>query len=114
MNANVWFLLFLAAGLTVYLGAYLGYVFPPMIQFYMNDLLIVPLTAGIARSSMRWLFQVKKYILRFWQACYIVVFYSIVFEGILPFFLLRYTGDWIDVLLYIIGGIFYWTVMNKR
>jgi hypothetical protein len=114
MSANVWSLLFLATGLVVYLANYLDYMVPPVIQFYLNDLLIVPITAGVARFSMRWLFRVKNYILNLWQTCYIVVFYSLVFEGLLPFMLPRYTGDFIDVLLYIAGGAFYWTAMNKH
>jgi hypothetical protein len=114
MSANVWLLLFLVTGVAVYLGNYLGYGILPMIQFHLNDLLIVPITAGITRLSMRWLFRAKNYILKLWQTCYIVLFYSILFEGILPFILPRYTSDAIDVLLYIAGGAFYWSVMNKH
>jgi len=38
---------------------------------------------------------------------------SLVFEGLLPLISKTYTADWMDVLLYIFGGLFFYKVMNK-
>jgi len=42
-----------------------------------------------------------------------VIYVAIVFEGFLPYLSKTYTADWIDVLLYILGGLFFYKVMNK-
>jgi hypothetical protein len=37
----------------------------------------------------------------------------VLFEGFLPLISKIYTADWMDVLLYCIGGLFFYGVMNK-
>eukprot|EP01132_Coremiostelium_polycephalum_P021404 gene21404-25412_t len=50
----------------IYLMNRAGYVFNDFVQFYVNDLLVVPLTATLAMWFMRKLFQQKKLALRPW------------------------------------------------
>ncbi len=90
-----------------------GYIFPDLIQFYLNDLLIVPMVATLARWFMRWVLQKSDLTLVLWQVIFIVAAFSIVFEMVLPFWMKRYTSDPVDIGMYAIGGLFYWKVMNK-
>ena len=53
------------------------------------------------------------YVLSPWKVFFIVAYVSLVFEVLLPLLSKRYTGDWIDALLYVIGGVFFYFVMNK-
>ena len=90
-----------------------GYVFPDLIQFYLNDLLVVPIVATLGLWLMRAVLQQRDLILVPWQVIFIVAAFSIIFEMILPFLMKRYTGDPIDVAMYTIGGLFYWKMLNK-
>jgi hypothetical protein len=101
-------------GCYVYFRQSQGYIFPPLIQFYLNDLLIVPITAIATNLLMQWILRIPDFKLQIWQICYIVLFYSILFEGILPTVIKRYTGDWVDVLMYVIGGIITGIVLKVK
>jgi len=47
------------------------------------------------------------------QVMFLVVYMSLFFEWLLPMVSKIYTADWRDVLLYCIGGVFFYFVMNK-
>lgn len=104
---------FSLVGLFVYSMNKAGYVFPDPIQFYLNDLLVIPIVATLGMWLMRAVLQQRDLILVRWQVIFTVAAFSIVFEMILPFLMKRYTADPIDVLIYLIGGLFYWKMMNK-
>ena len=113
MHTSKLFWPFSLVALFVYSMNKVGYVFPDLIQFYLNDLLVVPIVATLGMWLMRWVLQQRDLVLVQWQVIFIVVAFSVVFEMVLPFLMKRYTGDPIDVLMYFIGGLFYWKIMNK-
>jgi hypothetical protein len=113
MRAVYWFVLFSVIGISIYLAERNGFSLPELVRFYLNDLLIVPLTALITRWLMRVLFHVGNFILSVGQVVFIVLFYSLLFELILPLYIQRYTGDFLDVVMYAAGGAFYWKFINK-
>ena len=47
------------------------------------------------------------------QIIFIIIYVSILFEFILPHFFKQYTSDVMDVIMYIIGGIFFSYKMNN-
>lgn len=108
-----WFWVFLGLYLYIYISKRNGIIFPPIVQYYLSDLLAVPVVASLSVWFMRWSLQRKKFVLQGWQVIFIVIIFSIVFEMLLPLFMKRYTADILDVLMYITGGLFFWTVMNK-
>lgn len=108
-----WFWLFFAVYLIVYFSNKAGYVFPALIQYHLNDLLAVPIVATLSMWLMRFALGRKNYILSCWQVCFIVLSFSISFELIFPVFIKRNTGDPWDVVMYLIGGVFFWKMMNK-
>lgn len=99
-------------GSTVYCLNYIDYPLPRFIRFYVNDLLIVPIAASTSLYLMRWIFKVKNLVLSVAEIVFVVVFFSGLFELVLPYFHTRYTGDWYDVMMYVLGGLFYWKYMN--
>lgn len=105
--------MFLAIYLTLYLAKGAGFIFPTMIQCYLADLLAIPVVATLSMYFMRWLLQNKGFQLSSWQVIFIILLFSVAFEILFPLFIKRYTGDVIDVLMYIGGGLFFWKVMNR-
>ncbi|WP_295772262.1 hypothetical protein [uncultured Mucilaginibacter sp.] len=113
MNWRYWLAVLSTVGLTVYFAEKTHIALPEFVRYYLNDLLIVPLTALITRSVMRLIFGAKTLILTIGQVLYIVVFYSVIFELVLPFYIQRYTADYADVMMYALGGIFYLLFINR-
>ncbi|MVN90598.1 hypothetical protein [Mucilaginibacter aquatilis] len=113
MNWKYWLAVLSTTGLTVYFAKKTHVALPEFVSYYLNDLLIVPLTALITRTVMRLIFGAKTLILTTGQVLYIVIFYSVIFELILPFYIQRYTADSADVMMYTLGGIFYLLIINR-
>ncbi|WP_152969681.1 hypothetical protein [Pedobacter sp. Hv1] len=97
----------------MYVANRLGYIFPNLIQFYLSDLLAVPVIATLSLWLMRWLLSQQNFVLVYWQLIFIIMMCSIIFEVLLPYFMERYVSDSVDVLMYLLGGGFFWKVMNK-
>lgn len=114
MHSKYWLISLSVAGLSVYLAERTNLMLPFFVRFYLNDSIIVPLTALVARTLMRFLFSKPKFILKIGEVVYIVVFYSVVFELVLPYFMHRYKADYVDVMMYALGGVLYWYCINKR
>jgi hypothetical protein len=85
----------------------------PCLNGHINDFFAIPVIANLALWFQRVMYKTNYYVLAPWHVIFIVVYVSVVFEGILPRFSIRYTADWMDVLLYVIGGLFFYWVMNK-
>ena len=76
---------------------------------YFNDLLLTPvllpiiLTVGIIFKQRYWVFKPSLAEILFW-----VIIFSIFFEVITPCFNPRSTGDYMDAICYLSGGLVYW------
>jgi len=86
----------------------------PYINGYITDVFAIPVIATLALCFQRVVvFKSNFYTLSKWHVVFITVYVSLAFEVLLPWLSKTYTGDWADVLLYIVGGIFFYRVMNK-
>ncbi|MFB9841358.1 hypothetical protein [Mucilaginibacter ginsenosidivorans] len=86
----------------------------PWINGYVDDFFAVPVIANLSLWFMRGaVIRSNYYVLSAWKVTFIVIYVSLVFEVLLPAFSKTYTGDWVDALLYAIGGVFFYFVMNK-
>lgn len=86
----------------------------PWINGYVDDFFAVPVIANLSLWFMRGaVIRSNYYVLSAWKVTFIVIYVSLVFEVLLPAFSKTYTGDWVDALLYAIGGVFFFFVMNK-
>jgi hypothetical protein len=83
------------------------------INGYITDVFAIPVIANLGLWFQR-VFIIKNnyYVLAPWHVIFIVLYLVLVFEILLPLLSKTYTPDWIDVLLYIIGGLFFYRVMN--
>lgn len=110
---NGWFVVGCITWIIVFITRKIGYPLP-LINGYIDDAFAIPVIANLGLWFQR-VFIIKNnyYILAPWHIIFIVIYVSLTFEGLLPILSKTYTADWIDVLLYILGGIFFYYVMNK-
>ena len=105
---NVFFwslLIFYVFGL---LMTYAAISFPKIIRNYYADLVALPIMLSIILTILRHLKSEKNLVLSKYKVFVAFIYLSVVFEFILPYFSLRYTRDYYDVVAYAIGAsIFY-------
>jgi hypothetical protein len=110
---NPWFLAGCLIWLIVIILRKTGHPLP-YINGFLTDAFAIPVIANLGLWFQRvFIYKSNYYVLSVWHVIFIVVYVSVVFEGILPWFSLKYTADWIDVALYCVGGIFFCFFMNK-
>jgi hypothetical protein len=86
----------------------------PYVNGYIDDVFAIPVIANLGLWFQRvFIYKNNYYVLSPLHVVFIVVYVSIVFEGLLPWLSKTYTADWIDVMLYVLGGTFFYFVMNK-
>ncbi len=87
---------------------------PWYFQYYLNDLLCMPIVLGAAIFLQRNLvLRQPDYGLTGWQIGIIVVYWSVMFEGVIPHFNSRYTADIFDVVAYAFGGLVFYRFGNS-
>ncbi|MBE2245763.1 MAG: hypothetical protein IAE67_00790 [Candidatus Competibacteraceae bacterium] len=76
---------------------------------YADDLLCIPWMLSAYQSIREWqaVKSGKQFELETWMYVMPVIFFSIYFEGILPYFHPRFTADVIDILMYASGSLLY-------
>ena len=100
--------------LTIYTMQRLNLSLPTIVTNYANDLLYLPLVLGAIEFIIRQLKKDSSFGLPLGFVIFLAISYSIYFEYYLPKVDARYTSDWIDVFLYLVGGIGYFCIGNKR
>lgn len=87
----------------------------PLLQFYLNDLLCMPLVLTLTLFLQRaFTFRDPGHVFTKYQVGIAVLYYSLGFEVILPLFMPRYTADPLDVLAYALGGWYFYLFVNVR
>ena len=110
---NFYFIGFSLIWLIIYTSNLFGYQFYWPIQFYLLDLIAVPILAQIGLWWMRLIKGKRNELLSIWHIAFIVLSLSFVFEIYMPKHQTRYTADVWDILMYFLGGLFFYFVMNK-
>jgi hypothetical protein len=90
--------------LSIYVMQRSGFQLPSLINNYVNDLLCLPLTLGVITYIIRDFKKDNSFELSIGFIVLLTGYYSFYFEYYLPQFNSRYTADFIDVVLYFIGG----------
>ena len=109
----LYFTMFFIA-LTIYIMQRLHFSFPTIINNYLNDLLYIPLVIGTIEFIIRRVKKDSSFKLPFGFVIFLAISYSIYFEYYLPKINPRYTADWIDVILYFIGGFAFFFIGSKN
>lgn len=111
---NPWFIIGCMIGITVFVLRRVPVTIPYYINGYLTDLFAIPVIANIGLWFMRVaIVKTNMYKLSVGQIIFIVIYVSLVFEVVLPHFSKQYVSDYIDVVMYVLGGIFFNFKMNK-
>ena len=111
---KTYFIASLLIGLTVYIAQKNKYLLPDIIQFYLNDFLIIPIVLTTSLYILRWSKNNKNYHISLSIVLYSCILYSFLFEYFLPKFHVRYTSDFIDVILYFASGIIFYILQKNN
>ena len=107
---KVLYVIMFIAALTIYTLQRLQVSLPFVVNNYGNDLLYLPLVLGAIEFLIRRLKGDSSFKLSLGFVIFLASAYSIYFEYYLPKANARYTADWIDVFLYLVGGIGYFFI----
>ncbi|HVW98343.1 MAG TPA: hypothetical protein VHA56_20420 [Mucilaginibacter sp.] len=110
---NKWFIAGCLVWLLIFLSRKTGHPIP-YLNGYIDDLFAVPVICNLALFSLRRLIvKSDHYTLSPGHVIFVVVYVTFAFEILLPMLSKTYTADWLDVVLYVIGGVFFYKVMNR-
>lgn len=85
---------------------------PLWVQHYLDDLLCMPLVLTATLFVLRFIY--GPHIRLSWgQVAFAVLYFTVAFELIFPQYMPRYTGDWVDGVLYAVGGAIFYRFLNK-
>lgn len=73
----------------------------------------MPIVLTLCLAILRELYQKPQLKLSMSMIVVMTIFYCIIFEGILPLIMDRYTFDTIDILLYLMGGFTFYIIQPK-
>lgn len=108
-----YFPLFCFMALIVFSLQKMSITLPEWINNYLNDFLCMPIVLFIGQFAIRKLKGDKILRLPCPLILTLTLFYSFYFEYYLPRINLRYTADFLDVVLYFSGAVFFYLVENK-
>lgn len=103
--SKILYLLLVLIAMIIYVLQRFEVALPPVINNYLNDLLCMPIVLGAVTFVIRNLKKDKTYQLSLFFVLFMAGYYSFYFEYYLPKVNVRYTADWIDVVLYFMGSI---------
>ena len=99
---------------SIYASQKLAMPLPLFVNNYLNDLLCIPLVLGALTFIIRKLKRDPRFTLPFGFIFILSSYYAVFFEYYLPKTNIRYTSDWIDVLLYFLGGMLFYLFQRVR
>ena len=89
-------------------------IFVPTYHAYGDDLMAMPVVFGICLQLMRWFHPLKSELTFSKKQLLIgLIYFSVIFELVLPQLSTAYTADLLDVLCYLVGTLVFYRFMNK-
>ncbi len=85
---------------------------PWWLRHYLDDLLCLPLVLTATLFVLRFFYGAHVR-LSGYHVAFTVLYFSLAFEVFFPQFMPRYTGDWVDAVLYAAGGIIFYRFLNR-
>lgn len=79
----------------------------PIFSNYLDDLLCIPISMSIALLIHQKVIKNVNYRFNWLHILMSILFFSLIFELILPFISTRFHGDPFDIFVYILGGIIF-------
>jgi len=88
---------------------------PEIFNSYLNDLLCMPLVLAAAIFLQRnFILRKAGYQLTVYQILVVLIYWSVMFEVVIPRVVSRYTSDWFDVLAYAAGAALFYFFGNAN
>lgn len=88
-------------------------IYFPFISDYLAELICIPIVLGWTKILMDKM-NVQNFHWGIWPIIIAIIYFSIVFELIMPNYSSNYTQDFLDIIFYSIGGIiFYYALKNS-
>lgn len=109
-----YFIFSVLLGSAIYTCEKLEIILPDFLRFYVNDFLIIPIVLTIVLWIVRKAKGNAQQQLSFWNIIYLCVLYSVLFEYWFPKYLVRYTFDLLDIVMYFIGGFVFYFLQKKN
>ncbi|MBU2268048.1 MAG: hypothetical protein KJ744_03510 [Bacteroidetes bacterium] len=110
---NYWFIVFSILWVIIFTCTKLHFYFWWPIQFYLIDLMAIPILGTLSLVFYRWILQNEEAILPLWSIAFLTIALSVWFEWYLPKHQIRYTADVWDIVMYVLGAIIFNLTMNK-
>jgi hypothetical protein len=90
-------------------------IFIPFVHAYLDDLLAMPVILGITLQVYKWIHPLKKnFVFSKTQVVVGWIYFSFLFEFLLPKFSSTYTSDLLDVLCYGLGALAFYKLINIK
>ncbi|NHE56962.1 magnesium citrate secondary transporter [Cyclobacterium plantarum] len=90
-------------------------IFIPYLYSYFDDLMAMPVVLGTTLQIYRWIHPLKNgFVFTPVQVMVGLVYFSILFEGLLPIWSSTYTRDFWDVGCYLIGTVYFYFLINRN
>lgn len=90
-------------------------IFIPYVHAYLDDLLALPVVLGITLQVFKWIHPLKKdFVFSRTQVFVGWLYFSFLFEFLLPRWSTTYTADVWDVVCYGIGAIIFHKLINNK
>lgn len=74
----------------------------------------MPIVFYISREFIRRVKKDKAFELSPLKMAVGVIYFAVLFELVLPLFNERYIGDWLDVIMYVVGGVLYFFLSTVK
>ena len=92
----------------------IGKLYIPYVHAYLDDLMAMPVILGITLQIYQWIHPAREKFT--FTATHVIVataYVSLVFEWLLPMFSSTYTRDWLDLVCYGIGAVYFYWLVNR-
>jgi hypothetical protein len=87
----------------------------PLLSNHLSDFLAMPILLSLSMFSIRFIVsKLHNFIFSPWQLIFTFIYASIVFEWAAPQIFEGKTSDWLDVLAYGLGTIYFMLFMNRK
>jgi hypothetical protein len=108
------FFLFVAIFLILQILLHLNIYLPNWVVFYVNDFLCMPIVLFICLKVVHLIWKDPTMRLSLFSIFSLTTFYAIYFEIYLPKVEPRYTGDVLDVVMYVAGSLLFYFLQFRK
>ncbi len=87
---------------------------PTLVNSYLTDIICMPIVLGLSTIIVSIIKRGQTIFIRFSTVTLLTLLYALIFEGILPHQSAKYTADFYDVIMYILGAYTYFFCQTNQ